>query len=148
MFRGSSNHTIDPKGRIIVPSRFREGARGANGDGVVITRMDGCLLAFPFEQWRRLEEKIASLAETNDHMRRFRRVFIGSAHDCVPDKQDRILVPPTLRDYAGLERDIVMAGVGDHFEIHSRLHWEAENELFEKGLEQEEARNEIARLGI
>ena len=148
MFRGSSNHTIDPKGRIIVPARFREEARGERGEGVVITRMDGCLLVFPFEQWRRLEEKITSLAETNDDMRRFRRVFIGSAHDCVPDKQERIVVPPTLRDYACLERDIVMAGVGNHFEIHSRLHWETENELFEKGLEELEVRNEIARLGI
>ena len=148
MFRGSSNHTIDPKGRIIVPSRFRKEARGESDEGVVITRMDGCLLVYPFRKWLQLEDQIASLAETNDHMRRFRRVFIGSAHDCVPDKQERIVVPPTLREHAGLEKDIVMVGVGDHFEIHSRLHWDTENELFEKGLDQLEVRNEIARLGI
>ncbi len=148
MFRGSSNHTIDPKGRIIVPTRFREGVGGKDGDGVVVTRMDGCLLVFPFEQWRLLEEKIASLAETGDQMRRFRRVFIGSAHECVPDKQDRIVIPPTLRNYAGLERDIVMAGVGGHFEIWSRMNWDIENERLEEDLKQEGARNEVARLGI
>ena len=148
MFRGSSNHTIDPKGRIIVPSRFRKEARGESDEGVVITRMDGCLLVFPFTAWLRLEEKIASLAKTGDQMRSFRRVFIGSAHECVPDKQERIVVPPTLREYAGLEKDIVMAGVGSHFEIWSRLNWDIENERFEKGLQKEEARNEIADLGI
>ena len=148
MFRGSSEHTIDPKGRIIIPSRFREKARGENGEGVVITRMDGCLLVFPFERWRRLEDRITSLAETDDVMRLFRRVFIGNAQDCVPDKQDRILSPPTLRTYAGLERDIVMAGVGGHFEIHSMLHWETQSERLEEILAQPEARNVIARLGI
>ena len=148
MFRGSSNHSIDKKGRIIVPSRFRKEARGENEEGVVITRMDDCLLVFPLEKWLELEKKITSQAKTSDNMRRFRRVFIGSAHDCVPDKQDRILIPPKLREYAGLEKDIVMAGVGDHFEIHSRLHWETETGQLEKDLDNEEARNEVAELGI
>ena len=148
MFRGSSNHTIDEKGRIIVPSRFRKEARGEDGEGVVITRMDDCLLVFPLKMWLVLEERITSQAKTSDHMRRFRRVFIGSAQDCIPDKQDRILIPPTLREYAGLEKEIVMAGVGGHFEIHSRLHWETETAQFEKDLEKEDARNEIADLGI
>ena len=148
MFRGSSNHTIDKKGRIIVPARFREEAEGEDGEGVVITRMDDCLLVFPFKQWRRLEERITSQAATSDRMRRFRRVFIGSAHDCVPDSQHRILIPPTLREYAGLEQDIVMAGVGNHFEIHSQLNWEVQTERHEKDLAEKEFRDEIAGLGI
>ena len=147
-FRGSSNHTIDSKGRIIVPSRFRKAARGENGEGVVITRMDECVVVYPFEQWCRIEDKITSLAATSDRMRRFRRVFIGSAHDCVPDKQDRILIPPTLRDYAGLEKEIVMVGVGNHFEIHSQQRWEAQTQRHEEDLGEKEFRDEIAGLGI
>lgn len=148
MFRGSSTHTIDSKGRIIVPSRFRDGVGSGDGGGVVITQMDGCLPVFPMEKWRGIEEKITSLAQTSHHMRRFRRIFIGSAQECVPDSQGRILIPPTLREYAGLVRDIVMVGVGSHFEIWSRMNWETENERLEKDLLEENARNEIAQLGI
>ena len=148
MFRGSSNHTIDKKGRIIVPSRFREEARGENNEGVVITRMDDCLLVFPFNKWLALEDRITSQAKTSDRMRRFRRIFIGSAHDCVPDKQHRILIPPKLRQYAGLEQDIVMAGVGNHFEIHSLRNWDTQTDRHDKDLEDKEFRDEVADLGI
>ncbi len=148
MFWGSSNHTIDPKGRIIVPSRFRDGIRRDGGDRVMITRMDGCLLVFPMARWEQIHRKITSLAETSDFMRRFRRFFIGSACEGVPDKQDRILIPPTLREYAGLERDIVMVGVGEHFEIWSRAKYGIEEDLYEDDVKIQENRNEVARLGI
>jgi len=81
-------------------------------------------------------------------MRRFRRVFIGGAFECVWDKQDRILVPPTLREYAGLDKEIVLVGVLDHFEIWSRENWDKENATMEKDMKKEEVRNEIAKLGI
>ena len=148
MFRGSSNHTIDPKGRIIIPARFRDTLRTENGNGAMVTVMDNCLFAFPFETWFEIENKIMSLPTTNTYMRRFRRVFIGEASECKCDRQDRILVPPTMREYAGLEKDIVLVGMLDHFQIWSKQKWEEENDTLERDLQQEEVRNEIAELGL
>jgi MraZ protein len=148
MFRGSSYHTIDDKGRIVIPARFRVLARSENGDGVMVSRMDQCLVAFPMPAWQRLEERILQLSEKNDIMRRFRRVVIGGAHECALDKQDRILVPPTLRQYASLNKDIVLVGVLDHFEIWSRENFENEELMLANDLRNPDARNEIAKLGI
>jgi MraZ protein len=106
------------------------------------------LVAYPFEAWRAIEERILSLAEKSENMRRFRRVFIGGAFACECDRQKRILVPPSLREYAQLEREIVLAGVLDHFEIWSRQNWERENQAMEQDMQQEAVRNEIARLGL
>jgi len=148
MFRGSSFHTIDAKGRIIIPARFREVIKSDGNDGVMISRMDRCLVAFPFNEWQNLESKILSMAEKSENMRRFRRVFIGGAFDCLCDKQDRILVPPSLRQYAGLDKEIVLVGVLDHFEIWSRDNWDHENMNLDEDMKKEEVRNEIAKLGI
>ena len=148
MFRGSSFHTIDNKGRLIVPSRFRQFIKSDEGDGVMISRMDSCLVAYPFKEWRKLESKILSLAETSENMRRFRRVFIGGAFECSCDKQDRILIPQSLRQYADLDKEIVLVGVLEHFEIWAREKWERENIELEKDFKKEEVRNEIAKLGL
>lgn len=148
MFRGSSFHTIDPKGRIIVPARFRDTIKSDGQDGVMVSRMDSCLLAYPFAEWFKLENKILSLAETSETMRRFRRLFIGGAFECACDRQDRILIPPSLRQYAALEKEIVLVGVLNHFEIWSRENWDTESMNLEEDLKKEEVRNEIAGLGI
>ncbi len=148
MFRGSSYHTIDTKGRIIVPSRFRDGIREGGGDGIMVSRMDDCLVAYPYDEWNKIETRILSLAEKSENMRRFRRVFIGGAFECTIDKQERTLIPQPLRQYADLEKDIVLVGVLDHFEIWSRSKWEKENMELEDDLKKEEVRNEIARLGL
>ena len=148
MFRGSSFHTIDAKGRIIIPSRFRDVIRADGADGLMISRMDSCLVGFPFNEWRKIEAKILAMAEKNDNMRRFRRVFIGSASECSCDSQGRILIPPALRQYAQLEKEIVLVGVLDHFEIWSRANYDEEAMIMEKDMKKEEVRNEIARLGI
>ena len=95
-----------------------------------------------------IENKIKQLAEKNEYMRRFRRMFIGNASECLCDKQDRILIPPTLRQYASLNKDIVLVGVLDHFEIWSRENYERESLTMEGDLRNPEARNEIAKLGI
>ena len=104
MFRGSSFHIIDNKGRLIIPARFRQFIKSEEGDGVMISRMDSCLVAYPFKEWRSLENRILSLAETSENMRRFRRVFIGGAFECSCDRQDRILIPQSLRQYADLDK--------------------------------------------
>ena len=148
MFRGSSFHTIDQKGRIIVPARFRDIIKADDTNGVMVSRMDSGLVAYPVTEWRKIEARILSLAEKSDSMRRFRRVFIGGAFECACDKQDRILVPPTLRQYAELDREIVLVGVLDHFEIWSRENWERENLDMEADMQKEDVRNEIAKLGL
>ena len=148
MFRGSSFHTIDAKGRIIIPARFREIIRADGEDSAMISRMDNCLVVYPHKEWQKLETKILSMAETSETMRRFRRVFIGGAFECGYDKQDRVLIPQSLRQYAGLDKEIVLVGVLDHFEIWSKGNWEHENMNLEEDMKKEEVRNEIAGLGL
>jgi MraZ protein len=148
MFRGSSFHTMDDKGRVIIPARFRDLIRAGGGDRVMVSTMDGCLVAYPLDAWREIENRLMDMARRSDSMRRFRRVFIGGAHECACDKQERILIPPTLREGAGFERDIVLVGVLDHFEIWARDTWEAEKQALEIDLKNEEVRNEIADLGL
>ena len=150
MFRGSSSHTIDPKGRIIIPSRFRDILK-QDGDGVMISRLDNCVMGYTYDEWSKVESRILAMAKSSDKMRRFKRIFIGSACDCHCDKQGRILIPPHLREYAKLEKEIVLVGVLDHFEIYSREQWENENHILEddmKNIDEEEFRNEIASLGF
>lgn len=146
MFRSSSFHTIDPKGRIIIPARFRNDIRAGGGDGVMVSNMDKTLYAYTFNEWQTIEKKI--LSAKSQHMRRFKRFFLGNACECPCDKQDRILIPQTLRTYAKLEKDIVLVGVLDHFEIWSRDQWDKENELMEEVMEKEEVREAIASLGL
>ena len=148
MFRGFSYHTIDAKGRIIIPARFRDHIKSDGQNGVMVSVMDGCLFAYPFDEWHKIENKILALAETNDYMRQFRRVFIGGAFECLCDKQERILIPPTLRQYANLEKEIAMVGVLRHFEVWSREKWEKQQMALEENMQKEELRNEIAKLGI
>ena len=148
MFRGSSFHTIDSKGRIIIPSRFRDVIKAQGSNGVMVSRMDGALVAYPYDEWRKIENRILLLAEKSENMRRFRRVFIGGAFECSCDKQDRILIPQNLRQYAEIDKEIVLVGVLDHFEIWSRDKWNRENMDLEKDMKKEDVRNEIAKLGL
>lgn len=148
MFRGSSFHTIDSKGRIIIPTRFRDIIRAGGGNGIVVSRMDKGLVSYTLEEWSKIESKILSLAEKSENMRRFRRVFIGGSFECSCDNQDRILIPPALRQYAELKKEIVLVGVLDHFEVWSRENWDKENMNMEKDMQKEEIRNEIAKLGL
>ena len=147
MFRSSSFHTIDPKGRIILPARFRDILKADDdGYGVVVSIKDGCLYAYTFSEWKKLEKKV--LAAKSAAMEKFKRFFLGNASPLKCDKQDRILIPQSLRTYAGIEKDIVLVGVLDRFEIWSREKWDQENLKMEQELEKEEVREEIASLGL
>jgi MraZ protein len=148
MFRGSSIHTLDPKGRLIIPARFRDVIRVGGGDAVMITRMDKSLFGYTLEGWGKVEERILSMADMSENMRRIRRYFVGGAFDCNLDKQGRVLIPPTLRGYAELEKDIVLVGLLDHFEVWSKDNWEKENEQMEIDLQKGVVHEEIARLGL
>ncbi len=120
MFRGSTEQIIDTKGRVILPARFREILVSKNSTTLVLTNFDSCLLAYPIEEWDKFEEKISKLPSGNVKMRSFKRFILSAATECAMDKQGRILIPPNLKAYARLERDIVVAGHQNHFEIWNR----------------------------
>jgi MraZ protein len=147
MFRGATAHTLDDKGRIVIPARFRDAIK-QNGGGVMVTRMDGALWAYTYPEWDKVEEKLMAQTVTSAAMRRFRRFFIGSATDCRCDKQGRILISPELRQRAGLQRDLMLVGQLDHFEIWDKALYEADDEQLERDMKDEEVRNEIAALGL
>ena len=121
MFIGEYNHTIDAKGRLIVPAKFRE----ILGDNFIVTKgLDGCLFVYPNDEWTRFEEKLKSLPLTNKNARQFTRFFLAGAAACEVDKQGRILLPQVLREFASLEKDVVLVGVASRIEIWSRERWD------------------------
>ncbi len=146
MFRSSSYHTIDTKGRIIIPARFRNILKADKVYGVMVSNMDNCLYAYTFSEWEKVETRI--LSAKSAAMGDFRRFFLGNSCDCMCDRQDRILIPKSLRDYANLTKEIVLVGNLDRFEIWDRDLWEETNKLMEQKLKKEEAREEIASLGL
>lgn len=124
MFMGEFNHTIDAKGRIIMPSKFREDL----GENFVITQgLDGCLFVYPQEEWKAFAEGLAKLPGTKE-ARQLQRYFFAMAAACETDKQGRILIPAKLRESAGLEKDIVFVGVLNKIEIWSKERWENNND--------------------
>ena len=120
MFMGEYNHTVDAKGRLIVPSKFREQL----GDEFVVTKgLDGCLFVYENTEWKALEEKLHALPLTNANARKFSRFFLAGATTCEVDKQGRILLPAVLREFAKIDKDAVLVGVGSRIEIWSRDNW-------------------------
>ncbi|WP_409292113.1 division/cell wall cluster transcriptional repressor MraZ [Peribacillus sp. SCS-26] len=121
MFMGEYHHTIDNKGRIIVPAKFRESL----GEEFVITRgLDQCLFGYPLEEWKQLEEKLKALPLTKKDARAFTRFFFSGATECELDKQGRINIPAPLTAYASLEKECVVLGVSNRIEIWSKPLWE------------------------
>jgi mraZ protein len=124
MFMGEYVHTIDAKGRIIIPSKFREEL----GDEFVITLgLDGCLFAYPYSEWQIFVEKLKTLPGTKE-ARQLQRYFMAGAAACQADKQGRILIPSKLREHAALEKDIVFVGVLNKIEIWDKERWEKNNQ--------------------
>ena len=120
MFMGEYNHTIDAKGRLIIPVKFREPL----GEEFVLTKgLDGCLSIYPIYEWENIEEKLRALPLTNNNSRSFSRLFVAGATMCELDKQGRILVPQTLREFAGLEKDVILAGNLSRVEVWSKEKW-------------------------
>jgi MraZ protein len=120
MFMGEYSHSIDAKGRLIIPAKFRE----LLGEEFVLTKgLDGCLSIYPMDEWNAFEEKLRALPLTNKNARTFTRFFVAGATVCELDKQGRILVPATLREFAGLEKDVVLTGSINRIEIWSKSKW-------------------------
>jgi MraZ protein len=126
MFRGRYEHTIDPKGRVSIPAKFREILTKKYDDRVFVTNFDRCLVAYPFEEWITLEEKASSLSMVKKEARSFVRFFFSSATECLLDKQGRILIPQTLRDYADLDKEVVLVGQLKKIEIWAKKRWSEE----------------------
>lgn len=120
MFLGEFEHTIDGKGRLTIPAKFRDEL----ASGVIVTRgLDGCLWAYTRSEWESLAEKISSLPTTNPNARNFARFMFSSAFDSIPDRQGRVLVPQNLREYAGIENETIIIGVMNRVEIWNPDRW-------------------------
>jgi len=126
-FRGRSNHILDAKGRLSIPARFREVLKQRYGNqGLIITNLPECLVAYPWLEWQKLEEKLLSYAVDPPELRLYKRYFLGSAEECFPDRQGRILIPAHLRQEAGIDREVVLLGMLNSFEIWSPKRLEPE----------------------
>lgn len=129
MFMGEFDHTIDAKGRIIVPSKFRE---DLGEDFVITSGLDGCLFVYPQKEWQTFSEGLSKLPGTKE-ARQLQRYFFAMAAACESDKQGRILIPAKLRESAGLDKDIVFVGVLNKIEIWSKERWENNNDYKDMG---------------
>ncbi len=135
MFMGEYQHTIDTKGRLIIPSKFREDL----ADGFVLTRgLDNCLFGYPMNEWKKLEEKLKALPVTKKDARAFTRFFFSGATEVELDKQGRVNIPSSLLGYAKISKDCMVIGVSGRFEIWSEENWQTYYE------ESEESFNDIA----
>ncbi|MBU8613032.1 MULTISPECIES: division/cell wall cluster transcriptional repressor MraZ [Bacillus] len=135
MFMGEYQHTIDAKGRMIVPAKFREGL----GEQFVLTRgLDQCLFGYPMDEWKQIEEKLKALPLTKKDARAFTRFFFSGATECELDKQGRVNIASSLLNYAKLEKECVVIGVSNRIELWSKVIWEQYTE------EQEDSFAEIA----
>ncbi len=130
MFLGEFSHTLDDKGRLTLPAKFRTGFVA----GIVVTRgIDKCLFAFPLAEWQNLAQRVSSLPLTESQARDFRRLLFSGASDDVPDRQGRVLIPQYLREYADLDGEVVVAGLNTHVEIWNPSVWAEARKGFESG---------------
>ena len=145
MLTGEFNHSIDTKGRLIIPSKFRD----ILGDDFVITKgLDGCLFLYPANEWKIFEEKLRTLPLTNKNARTFTRFFLGSAVDGGLDKQGRVLISSALRAFAGLDKEVVLVGVLDRVDICDKSKWEENNTVIEDNMDDIAGRMEELGLSI
>jgi MraZ protein len=120
MLLGEYQHSLDEKGRLIIPAKFREDL----GDNFVITRgLDNCLFAYPLSQWKAIEEKVKELPTSQAETRAFVRMFFSGAVEAELDKQGRIIIPQQLREHARIDKDVYVIGVSTKVEIWAKEIW-------------------------
>lgn len=143
MFFGEARHNVDDKGRLILPAKFRDDL----GFRFVMTKgLDNCIFLFPQEEWRIMEEKLKSLPMTNRDARAFVRYFFSGAAEGEVDKQGRIRIPQNLLEYAGLEKQSVIIGVGTRMEIWDQEAWDQYNN--DDSLSYDQIAEKMSELGI
>jgi MraZ protein len=143
MFIGEYSYSVDDKKRLAVPSRFRSELKGK----VVVTRgLDKCLFIYPLKVWGELAEKLGSLPIGEASTRSFTRLMLAGAIDVDVDKQGRILIPDYLKEYAGIKRNVVIAGLYNRLEIWDEARWEEYKSGAEKN--SEEIAEQLGKLGV
>ena len=141
MLIGEYAHSLDVKGRMIMPAKFRDDI----GDNFIVTKgLDGCLFAFSKEEWTKFEEKLSTLPISNKDARSFTRFFFAGAIDCELDKQGRFLISSNLREFAGFIKDVVIVGMNSRIEIWSKEKWEDCN----NNLSADDVAEKMEMLGI
>ncbi len=148
MFYGTFEHSIDPKGRLILPARFREALRDSLSENFMMCPgLEGCIFLYPLSEWRSLEEKLRALPSlsTPDARGFTRRLFAGAAQ-CALDKQGRLLIPNNLRDHASIDRDVVITGVSTRVELWNKDRWKSYVE--EQARSFEETAERLMNFGI
>ena len=140
MFRGRYEHTVDPKGRLSIPAKFREVLLGKGDERLMITNFvvnsRRCLDVYPMDEWLRLEEAVGAKPKFERRMVQFQNYYLGGAVECSVDPHGRVLIPSTLREYAGLKRNVMLVSAAEKFRIWDRGVWqevfnEAEAQLME-----------------
>ena len=143
MLIGEYEHSLDVKGRLIMPAKLREDM----GEKFIITKgLDGCLFGFSQTEWSNFEEKLKTLPLTNKNARDFVRFFLSGAIECEIDKQGRFLIAGNLREYANMEKDVVIIGVGTRLEIWNRDKWK--NYTSDENISADEIAENMTMLGI
>ena len=147
MFRGRYEHTIDAKGRTSLPARYRDVLSTLGERRIVLTSaLDPCLVAYTMPEWTSFEEKLSKLPQFDRAVVKLKRIYVSGAVDVEVDPSGRILIPPTLRDYASLEKNVVWAGAGKYAELWDKKHWGAHFETTDD--ERREISARLAELGL
>ena len=143
MLLGEYNHTLDEKGRVSMPAKFRDDL----GSTFIVTKgLDNCLFVYSKKEWETFEEKLKTLPLTNPNARNFIRFFFAGATECELDKQGRINIPQNLRDYALLKKDVYIVGVATRVEIWNKEKWQSYTS--NENLNVDEIANQMSNLGI
>jgi len=142
VFMGTFSHSLDPKGRFIIPSKLREDL----GDNFIITKnLDHCLGIYPEKEWEKFTESIETLPKISSEVaRRLRRFYFGNSVTLETDKQGRVLIPNDLREYADLTKDITLVGVDDHIEVWDTKTWN----IYNDSLDMDELTNDLSSLNL
>lgn len=149
MFRGVNSVSLDSKGRIAIPTRYREGLRShCQGRLIMTVDRDHCLLLYPLPEWEVIEAKLVGLSSFNPHTRRLQRLLIGHATECDMDGAGRILLPAPLRAFATLDKDIMLIGQGNKFELWDAATWDARRAEWLAQTDGEELPAELQSLSL
>ena len=147
MFRGRYEHTIDAKGRTSVPARYRDVLSAMGERRIVLTSaLDPCLVAYTMPEWAAFEERLSKLPQFDRAVQKLRRIYVSGAVECEIDDVGRILVPPTLRDHAKLQKDVLWAGSGKYAELWDKEAWQRAFETTDD--EKKDISSRLAELGL
>ncbi|MEO7113942.1 MAG: division/cell wall cluster transcriptional repressor MraZ [Polyangiaceae bacterium] len=147
MFRGRYEHTIDAKGRTSLPARYRDALAATGERRIILTSaLEPCLVAYAMPEWAAFEERVSKLPQFDRAVQKLKRIYLSGAIECDIDESGRILVPPTLRDHAALEKEVLWAGSGKYAELWDKRAWKIQFETTDE--ERREVSARLAELGL